>query len=150
RLAAYLEKAARLKSKIKGAMIYPACIIGAAILVTAILLVWVIPVFAEVFESFGAALPAPTQFVINLSRFTVAHIYLLAAVPVAIGFGIRYAYKTDAGHLTLDKFSLKVPVFGVLLRKSAVARVTRTLATLVSSGVPILDALTITARTAGN
>ena len=150
RLAAYLEKAARLKSKIKGAMIYPACIVGAAILVTAILLVWVIPVFGEVFSSFGAALPAPTQFVINLSRFTIAHIWFLAAIPIAAGLAIRYAYKTDAGQLTIDRIMLRVPVFGVLLRKSAVARVTRTLATLVSSGVPILDALTITARTAGN
>ncbi len=150
RLAAYLEKAARLKSKIKGAMIYPASIVGAAVIVTAILLVWVIPVFAEVFESFGAALPAPTQFVINLSRFTVANVWFLMALPVAAVFGIRYAYKTNAGQLAIDRFMLRVPVFGGLLRKSAVARVTRTLATLVSSGVPILDALNITAHTAGN
>jgi type IV pilus assembly protein PilC len=150
RLSTYLEKAARLKSKIKGAMIYPACIVGAAILVTAILLVWVIPVFGEVFSSFGAALPAPTQFVINLSQFTIAHVWFLAAIPIAAGLAIRYAYKTSAGRLTIDRVMLRVPVFGVLLRKSAVARVTRTLSTLVSSGVPILDALTITARTAGN
>src|SRR4029453_8519628 len=94
RLANYLEKAVKLKSKIKGAMIYPACIVAAAVLVTTVLLIWVIPVFAEVFESFGHALPAPTQFVINLSNFTIANIYYLAAVPI-IGFvSLRYFYAT--------------------------------------------------------
>jgi type IV pilus assembly protein PilC len=150
RLANYLEKAARLKSKIKGAMIYPSCIVAAAILVTAVLLIWVIPVFAEVFQSFGAELPAPTQFVINLSNFTISHVWELAAVPIIAGVGLKYAYGTEKGQLTIDRTVLKVPVFGPLIRKSAVARFTRTLATLVSSGVPILDALAITARTAGN
>src|SRR5262249_26679760 len=103
-----------------------------------------------VFSSFGAALPAPTQFVINLSHFTISHIWYLAAVPIVAAVAIRYTYKTDAGHLAIDRIMLRVPVFGPLLRKTAVARVTRTLATLVSSGVPILDALSITARTAGN
>src|SRR5690348_4561620 len=150
RLANYLEKAVKLKSKIKGAMIYPACIVAAAVAVTGVLLVWVIPVFAEVFESFGAGLPAPTQFVINLSNFTIAHIYFLCALPVAAGFAINYAYKTEQGKLVIDRLLLKAPVFGPLIRKTAVARFTRTLGTLVSSGVPILDALLITARTAGN
>ena len=150
RLAAYLEKAAKLKSKIKGAMIYPACIVFAAIAVTMVLLVWVIPVFADVFSSFGKALPAPTQFVINLSNFTIAHIWFLLAIPVAAGFGLRYAYKTEQGKVAIDRALLRVPIFGPLIRKSAVARFTRTLGTLVSSGVPILDALLITARTAGN
>jgi type IV pilus assembly protein PilC len=150
RLAAYLEKAVKLKSKIKGAMIYPACIVSAAVLVTTVLLIWVIPVFAEVFESFGAALPAPTQFVINLSNFTIRNIWYLAAIPI-IGFaGLRYLNGTEAGKIAIDKFLLKVPIFGGLIRKAAVARFTRTLGTLVSSGVPILDALAITARTAGN
>src|SRR6185369_16048252 len=150
RLAAYLEKAAKLKSKIKGAMIYPACIVAAAVLVTAVLLIWVIPVFADVFSSFGKALPAPTQFVINLSHFTIDHIWYLAAVPVIGFFAIRYAYKTEQGQIVIDRLLLRVPVFGQLIRKAAVARFTRTLGTLVSSGVPILDALLITARTAGN
>jgi type IV pilus assembly protein PilC len=150
RLANYLEKAARLKSKIKGAMIYPACIVAAAVLVTAVLLVWVIPVFAEVFESFGAQLPAPTQFVINLSNFTIRNFWVLAAMPILAGVALKYAYGTEKGQLAIDRFLLRVPVFGQLIRKSAVARFTRTLATLVSSGVPILDALAITARTAGN
>jgi type IV pilus assembly protein PilC len=150
RLANYLEKAAKLKSKIKGAMIYPACIVSAAVLVTGILLVWVIPVFGEVFSSFGKALPAPTQFVINLSNFVISWVYYLALVPVIAFFAIRYAYGTEQGRVAIDRFLLKVPVFGELIRKTAVARFTRTLGTLVSSGVPILDALAITARGAGN
>jgi type IV pilus assembly protein PilC len=150
RLAQYLEKAAQLKSKIKGAMIYPACIVIAAMLVTAILLIWVIPVFGEVFQSFGAALPAPTQFVINLSNFVIAYIWYLAMIPIGAFFGFRAAYRTEKGRMEIDRFSLRIPVFGDLIRKSSVARFTRTLSTLVSSGVPILDALNITARTAGN
>ena len=150
RLAAYLEKASKLKSKIKGAMIYPTCIVSAAVLVTGVLLVWVIPVFADVFSSFGHRLPAPTQFVINLSNFTIGHVWYLMAVPVIAAVAIRYAYRTEEGHFWIDRFLLRVPVFGGLIRKSSVARFSRTLGTLVSSGVPILDALVITARTAGN
>jgi len=150
RLANYLEKAAKLKSKIKGAMIYPACIVSAAVIVTGILLIWVIPVFGEVFSSFGKALPTPTQFVINLSNFVISWIYFLAALPVIGAVAIRYAYRTEAGRIAIDRFMLRVPVFGELIRKTAVARFTRTLGTLVSSGVPILDALAITARGAGN
>jgi type IV pilus assembly protein PilC len=150
RLANYLEKAAKLKSKIKGAMIYPACIVVAAMAVTILLLVKVIPVFADVFSSFGKALPAPTQFVINLSNFTIAHIWYLLAIPVIAVVALRYTYKTEQGRMAIDRFLLRVPIFGPLIRKSAVARFTRTLGTLVSSGVPILDALLITARTAGN
>ena len=150
RLANYLEKAVKLKSKIKGAMIYPACIVAAAVAVTGVLLVWVIPVFAEVFESFGHGLPAPTQFVINLSHFTIDHIYFLCALPIAAGIGLNYAYKTEQGKLIIDRLLLKAPVFGPLIRKTAVARFTRTLGTLVQSGVPILEGLRITATTAGN
>ena len=150
RLANYLEKAAKLKGKIKGAMIYPACIVSAAVIVTGILLIWVIPVFGEVFSSFGKALPAPTQFVINLSNFVIAWFYFLAAVPVIAAVALRHAYRTESGKVAIDRFLLRVPVFGELIRKTAVARFTRTLGTLVSSGVPILDALAITARGAGN
>lgn len=150
RLATYLEKAAQLKSKIKGAMIYPACIVAAAVLVTMVLLIWVIPVFAEVFESFGAELPGPTQFVINLSNGVIAWAWYLAAVPILAIVGFKSIAKTDQGRFQIDRISLTIPVFGDLIRKSAVARFTRTLSTLVSSGVPILDALSITARTAGN
>ena len=150
RLAAYMEKIVKLKSKIKGAMIYPACIIGAAVLVTGILLVYVIPVFAELFHSFGQALPAPTQFVINLSNFTIAYFpYLIAAIILSV-VGVVMAYRTERGRYIIDRINLKVPVFGDLIRKTAIARFSRTLGTLVSSGVPILEALTITGKTAGN
>jgi len=150
RLSGYMEKAMKLKSKIKGAMIYPATIVTVAVGVTAILLIFVIPVFAELFGSFGQALPAPTQFVINLSNFTIAYAHYIAGVCIAAGIASRQFYRTEAGRLTFDQMFLQLPVFGDLIRKAAVARFTRTLSTLVSSGVPILDALAITARTAGN
>jgi len=150
RLAVYMEKAARLRAKIKGAMIYPASIVTVAIAVTGILLIYVIPVFAELFSSFGQALPAPTQFVINLSNFTVHNIPYIAVGFGLIVVGVMWLWRTEQGRLAIDGFLLRLPVFGDLFRKSAVARFTRTLGTLVSSGVPILDALAITARTAGN
>jgi type IV pilus assembly protein PilC len=150
RLAAYMEKIVKLKSKIKGAMIYPACIISAAVLVTGILLVYVIPVFADLFNSFGQALPAPTQFVINLSNFTIANFWLIIGAMIAMGGAFVFTSRTEKGRYYLDKIGLRVPVFGDLIRKTAIARFARTLGTLVSSGVPILDALTITGRTAGN
>jgi type IV pilus assembly protein PilC len=150
RLAHYMEKSIKLKRKIKGAMIYPATIISVAVIVTTVLLVWVIPVFAELFSSFGKALPAPTQFVINLSNFTIAYFPYITGVVIASAVGLRQFYKTEGGQLTMDKMFLELPVFGDLIRKSSVARFTRTLSTLVSSGVPILDSLLITAKTAGN
>ena len=150
RLAVYMEKAARLRAKIKGAMIYPASIVTVAIAVTGILLIYVIPVFAELFSSFGQALPAPTQFVINLSNFTVRNVPYIGVVVGLFVVAIMWLYRTEQGRLAIDGFLLRLPVFGDLFRKSAVARFTRTLGTLVSSGVPILDALAITARTAGN
>jgi type IV pilus assembly protein PilC len=150
RLAGYMEKAMKLKSKIKGAMIYPTTIVTVAIGVTAILLIFVIPVFAELFSGFGKELPAPTQFVINLSDFTLAYFKFIAAAAIAVAVLLRQFYRTEAGRLVIDQGMLQLPVFGDLIRKSSVARFTRTLSTLVSSGVPILDALTITARTAGN
>lgn len=150
RLAGYMEKAMKLMSKIKGAMIYPATIITVAVGVTAVLLIFVIPVFAELFGSFGQALPAPTQFVINLSNFTIAYAKYMVAVVIAAAVACRQMYKTEAGRLAFDNLFLQLPVFGDLIRKSSVARFTRTLSTLVTSGVPILDALAITARTSGN
>jgi len=150
RLAAYMEKTVKLKSKIKGAMIYPACIVAAAVLVTGILLVYVIPVFAELFHSFGQALPAPTQFVINLSNVTIGYFWYIVAATIAAVVGVVAAYRTEQGHILIDRLLLHLPVFGDLILKTAVARFSRTLGTLVSSGVPILDALAITGRTAGN
>jgi type IV pilus assembly protein PilC len=150
RLSMYMEKSMKLKRKIKGAMIYPITVLTIAVGVTAVLLIFVIPVFAEMFSQFGQALPAPTQFVINLSNFTIAYFPYLTAGAIATVVFIRQAYKTENGRLALDGLILQVPVFGDLIRKSSVARFTRTLSTLISSGVPILDALLITARTAGN
>jgi type IV pilus assembly protein PilC len=150
RLSVYMEKAMKLKAKIKGAMIYPATIITVAVGVTTVLLIWVIPVFAELFSSFGQALPAPTQFVINLSNFTIAYFPYMLAVAIAAAVALRYTYRTEQGRLAMDKAFLQAPVFGDLIRKSSIARFTRTLSTLVSSGVPILDALLITAKTSGN
>jgi len=150
RLSQYMEKAMKLKAKIKGAMIYPATIITVAVGVTCVLLVWVIPVFAELFSSFGQELPGPTQFVINLSNFTIAYFPYIVGVVVAIAITLRQMYKTESGRLQMDRMFLQVPVFGDLIRKSSIARFTRTLSTLLSSGVPILDALLITAKTSGN
>mgnify|MGYP003694269675 FL=1 len=117
---------------------------------TGILLVYVIPVFADLFNSFGQALPAPTQFVINLSNFTINNFWFLVGGIIATIGGFVFTSRTDRGRYWLDKIGLRVPVFGDLIRKTSIARFARTLGTLVSSGVPILDALTITGRTAGN
>jgi len=150
RLAAYMEKASALKSQVKGAMVYPAVIIGIAIIVVVFLLLYVIPVFADMFASFGGTLPAPTRFVMFLSDLVKDYIlYVIPLVGVLIWLFKRF-YKTEKGRLTVDTLLLKLPVFGPLIQKVAVAKFTRTLGTLVSSGVPIIDGLEITARTAGN
>jgi type IV pilus assembly protein PilC len=150
RLSVYMEKAMKLKAKIKGAMIYPATIITVAVGVTGVLLIWVIPVFAELFSSFGHDLPAPTQFVINLSNFTIAYFPYIVAIFIAIVVALRQIYNTEQGRLRMDQMILQIPLFGELIRKSSIARFSRTLSTLMSSGVPILDALLITAKTSGN
>jgi type IV pilus assembly protein PilC len=150
RLSTYMEKMMSLRRKIKGAMIYPATIITVAVAVTMILLVFVIPVFAELFNSFGKALPAPTQFVISLSDFVIAYVHFMLLGAALLVFAIRYAYGTDRGRLVLDRFILRIPVVGDLVRKASIARFARTLGTLVSAGVPILDSLSITSRTSGN
>jgi type IV pilus assembly protein PilC len=150
RLAAYMEKAAALKSQVKGAMVYPAVIIGIAIIVVVFLLLYVIPVFADMFASFGGTLPAPTRFVMFLSDLVKDYIlYVIPLVGVLIWVFKRF-YKTEKGRVMVDTLLLKLPVFGPLIQKVAVAKFTRTLGTLVSSGVPIIDGLEITARTAGN
>jgi type IV pilus assembly protein PilC len=150
RLAAYMEKAAALKGQVKGAMVYPAVIIGIAVIVVVFLLLYVIPVFADMFASFGGTLPAPTRFVMFLSDLVKNYIlYALPLLGVLVWLFKRF-YKTEKGKLTVDTLLLKLPVFGPLIQKVAVAKFTRTLGTLVSSGVPIIDGLEITARTAGN
>ncbi|MCB0344012.1 MAG: type II secretion system F family protein [Bdellovibrionales bacterium] len=150
RLADYLEKSAKLKRSVKTAMIYPSVVVGAAVIVTSILLIFVIPTFAELFSSFGAALPTPTQWVINLSNFMVANGGTIAFGLIATFWLLRRFLKTDRGKRVAHPLFLKMPVFGELIRKVAVARFTRTMGTMLSSGVPILDALAICGRTAGN
>ncbi len=151
RLASYLEKVMKLKGQVKSAMVYPASIVVVAVVVITVLLVWVIPIFENMFKEFGgAALPAPTQIVINISRWTQHNFYLLILGIVALVFAWKYIRKNPRGLEVTDDIFLKLPVFGPLLRKVAVARFTRTLGTMISSGVPILEALDITARAAGN
>jgi type IV pilus assembly protein PilC len=150
RITTYIEKTEKLKKKVKSALIYPASIVTVAIAVVMVLLVFVIPVFEGMFSSFGRALPAPTQIVIDLSRFVKSTIHFMIAGVVVGAFLLRRYYKTEVGAKQLDKLILRVPVIGLLLKKASLARVTRTLATLLSSGVSILESLIIVAKTAGN
>jgi type IV pilus assembly protein PilC len=150
RLAAYIEKAAALKRKVKAAMVYPCAIIGVALMVIIFMLTFVIPTFAQMFKDLGADLPLPTKVVMLLSDFVRSYILLIIAGMIGSVMALRSYYRTEGGRATIDALMLKTPVFGTLVRKVAVARFTRTLGTLVQSGVPILDGLRITARTAGN
>ena len=150
RLAVYIEKAAALKRKVKSAMVYPASIIGVAFMVVVFMLTFVIPTFATMFKDLGAELPLPTKIVVWLSDFVRAYILIIIAAIAGAAFALRSYSRTETGRSTIDALLLKVPVMGTLIRKVAVARFTRTLGTLVQSGVPILEGLRITARTAGN
>ncbi len=150
RLAAYIEKAMALKKRIKTAMFYPSTIVSVAVVVVIFLLIYVIPTFEQLFEGFGATLPLPTVIVLEASRIVRAYILVMLAGLVAAMVGLRFYYRTPGGKLAIDRLLLRLPVFGPLIRKVAVAKFTRTLGTLVSSGVSILEGLDITARTAGN
>lgn len=150
RLAAYIEKAAKLKKKVKGAMTYPIVVMVIAVLVVAVILIFVIPVFQSMFADFGKALPVPTQVVVAISNFVKNYILYIVVGVVVLIFAFRRFYKTERGRVLVDNLILKAPVFGMLLRKVAVAKFTRTLGTMISSGVPILDSLDIVAATAGN
>ncbi|MDG1480881.1 MAG: type II secretion system F family protein [Myxococcota bacterium] len=150
RLAVYLEKADKLKRQIKGALMYPLITVVVAVGVVAILLLKVVPTFETMFADFGGALPAPTQFVIDLSKWLQANFLIIVLAIAGIIFGFRFMYRNKRGRLLIDRVSLKLPVFGDLLTKVAVARFCRTLGTMISSGVPILEALDICGRTAGN
>ena len=150
RLAQYLEKADKLKRQIKGAMMYPVIVMLVSLAVVALLLLKVVPTFEEMFAEFGQALPAPTQFVIDLSKWLQANFLYLVVGIVVGGFSLRQFYRTKRGEVMIDALLLKLPVFGDLLIKSAVARFCRTLGTMIASGVPILEALDICGRTAGN
>ncbi len=150
RLSVYIEKAAALKRKVKSAMIYPLTIVGVAFIVVIFMLTFVIPTFAKMFAGMGADLPLPTLIVIRLSDFATRFWWLIIGAAIGIVVGVRAYYRTEGGRSLIDALVLKLPVFGTLIRKVSVARFTRTLGTLVSSGVPILEGLRITARTAGN
>jgi len=150
RLAAYIEKAMKLRKQVKSAMTYPATIIGIAVIVIAVILVFVIPQFQSMFESFGKQLPLPTRIVIALSDFLQSYIFVILAVCYGTIWLLKRIYKTPKGQLIMDSMFLKLPVMGILIRKVAVAKFTRTLGTMISSGVPILDGLDIVAKTSGN
>ena len=150
RLATYIEKAEALKRKIKGAMVYPAVVMSVAVLATTFMLIFIIPTFARMFTGFGADLPLPTKIVMALSTFLRSYWWVLVGVLVVGAVAFQRYYITEKGHMQVDKLLLRVPVMGDVIRKGAVARFTRTLSTLISSGVPILNGLEITARTSGN
>ncbi|MBE7415272.1 MAG: type II secretion system F family protein [Deltaproteobacteria bacterium] len=150
RLSGFMEKSEKLKGKIKGAMTYPAAVIIIACLVVAGLLLWVVPIFDDMFADFGQALPAPTQIVVNMSNALKSSWYIIIGVLVAVIIGLNRLYKTPKGRRVMDQVFLKAPVIGDLIRKTAVARFTRTLGTMLSSGVPILESLEIVSKTAGN
>ncbi|MBN2704882.1 MAG: type II secretion system F family protein [Deltaproteobacteria bacterium] len=151
RLAFFMEKNMKLKKKVKGALVYPASVIFVAIIVIAIMMIFVIPSFQKMFSGFGAELPLLTQIIVNISEFMRDNVVLIIVVIFAVVFSLKKLYaKVDKAHYFFDNLFLKLPIFGILLRKVAVAKFTRTLGTMVSSGVPILTSLEIVARTAGN
>lgn len=150
RLAAYIEKTVKLKKRIKGAMTYPVTVLCVAFLVIAIILVYVIPVFQEMFKGFGADLPKATQIVVWMSDMAKKYILHGIGGIVILIFSFKRFYRTERGRVQVDRFLLRLPLFGTLIRKVAVAKFTRTLSTMLSSGVPILDGLDIVAKTAGN
>jgi type IV pilus assembly protein PilC len=150
RLGAYIEKNEKLKRRVKGAMVYPSIVLFVAVGVTLVLLMFVTPTFEKMFKDFGGAMPAPTQILIDLSHGMTRYWYLIFGIPAALAVAWKAWVSSAKGRQQWDAFVLKVPVFGPLIRKIAVARFTRTLGTMLSSGVPILDALEIVAKSAGN
>jgi type IV pilus assembly protein PilC len=150
RLAKHIEKSMKLKKQVKAAMMYPGIIVSVAVLVISVLMVWVIPIFTSMFTDFGGVLPLPTRIVMGASDFMKGNIIFIVLGGMGLGYAIKRYYGTENGRRLVDRNALRVPVLGDLIRKAAVAKFTRTLGTLISSGVPILDGLAIVARTAGN
>jgi type IV pilus assembly protein PilC len=150
RLATYVEKAVRLKAAVKSALIYPVAVVGMAVLIVGALLKWVVPIFSNLFAGLGVNLPLPTRIVMGLSNFVQSFWWVVFVGAFAVVFGIGQIRKHPRGRYYFDKILLHIPVIGSLLRKIAVGRFTRTLGTLITSGVPILEGLTITAKTSGN
>ncbi len=150
RLAAFMEKNMALKKKVKGAMTYPIICLCISFVVLAVMLIFVVPVFQKMFADFGSALPAPTQMVVNMSDFAKHNFHFIIGAIIAAIFAIKKVYKTEKGRERIDELLLKMPIVGTLLRRVAVAKFTRTLGTMLQSGVPILDSLNVVARTSGN
>ncbi|MBI4055050.1 MAG: type II secretion system F family protein [Elusimicrobia bacterium] len=150
RLSSYLEAAEALRGKIKSAMMYPAVVITIAAAVTLFLIAFVIPTFKEIFSSFGAGLPYPTRVLISLSDFARKNILYILASPFVASYFLKRYYRTPDGRYRIDGYFLRMPIFGVLIRKAAIAKLTRTLGTLVKSGVPIMQAMDTVAKTSGN
>ena len=150
RLATFMEKSMALKKKIKGAMTYPTICLAISLVILVIILVFVIPVFSKMFQDFGSTLPVPTQIVVNMSNFFKSNIVFIIIALFIVIFIIKKIYATPKGRLAIDKGLLHAPVIGMLLRKVAVAKFTRTLSTMLQAGVPILEALQVVAKTAGN
>ena len=150
RLSIYMEKSEKIKKQIKGAMVYPSAIIAVAMVVVTGILVFIIPKFQELYSSAGKELPGVTQMVIRLSNVFINQWYLVLAVVVGVPIGLMQWYKTAEGRDSMDRFFIQSPLFGELVQKSAIARMTRTLSTLLSSGVSVIEALDIAAKTAGN
>jgi type IV pilus assembly protein PilC len=150
RLSNYIEKVEKLKKKVKGALVYPAVVTGVAVIVTMVILIFVIPIFEKMFSEVGQALPLPTRIVIGLSRFVTNNIIYMFLGAGGFVFLVRRFYGTEKGKFFIDDLMLRLPIFGILLRKAAVAKFTRTFGTMVSSGVPILEAMDIVAKSAGN
>jgi type IV pilus assembly protein PilC len=150
RLAMYVEKAVRLKSAVKSALIYPVAVVSLAVLIVGALLKWVVPIFANLFSGLGVSLPLPTRIVMGLSGFVQSFWWVFFAGTIGLVFGVKQIRKHPRGRYYFDKMLLMLPIVGSLLRKIAVGRFTRTLGTLITSGVPILEGLSITAKTSGN
>ncbi|WHZ17748.1 MAG: Type IV fimbrial assembly protein PilC [Nitrospira sp.] len=153
RLAKHIEKAMKLKGQIKSAMVYPSAIVGVAVIVISVLMVWVIPIFAKMFAEMSGGkigLPGPTQLVIDISNFFQSYWYFMGGALIGTIYAIKRYYGTVNGRVVIDRLLLKIPVVGDLIRKASVAKFTRTLGTLITSGVPLLEGLSICAKTSGN
>ena len=150
RISGYMEKSLKLQRKVKSALIYPAVVVSMAIIITVVLLVKVVPTFTSIYASLGHELPAMTQLLVNVSNILKSFLWLIIIIIGVIGYLLKQWHKTEQGAIAIDGFVLKMPIFGELLRKVAVSRFTRTLATLMQSGVPILESLDIVQKTIGN
>lgn len=150
RLAGFMEKSQKLKKKVKGAMIYPAAVVTVAVVIVVFIMIYVVPSFEAMFRDLGQQLPAPTQILLNISQALRNYWFLIPGIPILLWFSIKWVTRSTKGRLMLDRFKLNLPVFGIIIKKSSISRFCRTLGTLISSGVPILEALRIVKDAIGN